>query len=69
MGWGHRNTAIAEYLLMFLAGAFALWGITLDLQGQGNLLAWWGAIYLGLTMWIDRRWKRFQAENRDAANV
>jgi len=67
MGWGHRKTALAEYLLMFLAGVSALLGTTLDIQGQGNLLAWWGAIYLGLTMWIDRRWDRFQAENRDAA--
>jgi len=68
MGWGHRKTALAEYLLMFLAGTFALWGINLDFQGQGNLLAWWGAIYMGLTMWIDRRWNRFQAESQDAAD-
>jgi UDP-GlcNAc:undecaprenyl-phosphate/decaprenyl-phosphate GlcNAc-1-phosphate transferase len=61
MGWGHRNTAIVEYLLMFLAGASALWGISLDIQGQGNLLAWWGTIYLGLTMWVDRRWRRYEA--------
>ncbi|MEO8330922.1 MAG: glycosyltransferase family 4 protein [Gallionella sp.] len=67
MGWGHRNTAIVEYLLMFLAGASALWGISLDIQGQGNLLAWWGAIYLGLTMWVDRRWRRYQAARESVA--
>lgn len=61
MGWGHRNTALAEYLLMFLAGISALWGIGLDAMGQGNLLAWWGAIYLGLSMWVDRRWLQHQA--------
>lgn len=60
MGWGHRNTAIVEYVLMFMAGISALWGIHLEAQGQGNLLAWWGAVYLGLSMWIDRRWRQYQ---------
>jgi len=66
MGWGHRNTAILEYLLMFIAGATAVWGIGLDVKMQGNLLAWWGTIYLGLSMWIDNRWKRHLdgSENR-----
>jgi len=68
MGWGHRNTAIAEYLLMFLVGVSALWGISLDVQGQGNLLAWWGTIYLGMTMWIDRRWRRYQVMKENAAD-
>lgn len=69
MGWGHRNTTIAEYVLMLLAGATALWGIGMDVKGQGNLLAWWGAIYLGLTMWVDRSWRYHQAkqEGSDAA--
>lgn len=60
MGWGHRNTAIVEYLLMFAAGVSALIGIGLDAKAQGNLLAWWGAIYLGLSMWVDRRWRMHQ---------
>jgi len=60
MGWGHRNTAIAEYLLMFTVGTTAVWGISLDIKMQGNLLAWWATIYLGLSMWIDIRWKRHQ---------
>lgn len=62
MGWGHRNTAIVEYALMLLAGSSALWGIGLDVQGQGNLLAWWSAVYLGLTMWVDRRWRQQQVK-------
>ena len=69
MGWGHRNTAIVEYLLMFLAGASALWGIGLDAQWQGSLLACWGTIYLGLTMWVDRRWRRYQAGKEIAADI
>jgi UDP-N-acetylmuramyl pentapeptide phosphotransferase/UDP-N-acetylglucosamine-1-phosphate transferase len=69
MGWGHRNTAIAEYALMLLAGASALWGIGLDAQGQGNLLAWWGAVYLGLATWIDRRWRRHETMNKSVADV
>ncbi len=60
MGWGHSNTAIAEYILMFLAGVTALWGISLDAASQANFLAGWGAIYLGLAMWIDSRWREHE---------
>jgi len=69
MGWGHRNTAIAEYLLMLLAGATALWGIGLDVKGQGNLLACWGTIYLGLTLWADRRWRKYQTTKEKKAGI
>jgi UDP-N-acetylmuramyl pentapeptide phosphotransferase/UDP-N-acetylglucosamine-1-phosphate transferase len=69
MGWGHRNTAIVEYVLMLLAGVSALWGTGLDVQGQGNLLAWWGAIYLGLTMWVDRRWRQYEAMKENITDV
>jgi UDP-GlcNAc:undecaprenyl-phosphate/decaprenyl-phosphate GlcNAc-1-phosphate transferase len=69
MGWGHRNTAVAEYALMLLAGTSALWGIDLDTPGQGNLLAWWSAVYLGLTMWVDRRWRRHEAIKKSVADV
>jgi UDP-N-acetylmuramyl pentapeptide phosphotransferase/UDP-N-acetylglucosamine-1-phosphate transferase len=57
MGWGHKNSALAEYALMLLAGIAALWGITQDPLMQGSLLAGWGVIYLGLAMWIDRCWR------------
>lgn len=67
MGWGHRNTAIAEFVLMLLAGVSALFALSLDAKGQGNLLAWWAAIYLGLSMWIDRRWRHLNKQADDAA--
>lgn len=69
MGWGHRKTAVVEYVLMFFAGVSALWGIGLDVQGQGNLLAWWGAIYLGLSMWVDRRWRQHKESKDNTADV
>lgn len=60
MGWGHRNTAIAEYALMLLAGMSALAGTTLDGKAQGAVLLCWAVIYLGLGLWIDRRWRLHQ---------
>ena len=63
LGWGHRKTAIAEYVIMFAAGVSALWGLGLEASMQGNMLAWWGAIYLGLSILIDRRWKQHEEMN------
>jgi UDP-N-acetylmuramyl pentapeptide phosphotransferase/UDP-N-acetylglucosamine-1-phosphate transferase len=60
MGWGHRNTALAEYALMLLACASALWGIGQDAPVQLALLACWGGIYFGLSMWLDRGWLTYQ---------
>lgn len=69
MGWGHRDTAVAEYMLMLAAGGSALWGIGLDAQEQGNLLAWWGAVYLGLATWVDRRWRQHEEMKKSAAEI
>ncbi len=69
MGWGHRNVAIAEYALMLSAGATAIWGLGLDPQGQGNLLAFWGAIYLGLAAWIGRRWSRYEVTKKSTVDA
>lgn len=66
MGWSQHKTAIVEYVLMFLAGLSALIGIGLDGKVQGNLLAYWGAIYLGLSMWIDKRWRLHQAAGKES---
>jgi UDP-N-acetylmuramyl pentapeptide phosphotransferase/UDP-N-acetylglucosamine-1-phosphate transferase len=69
MGWGHRNTAIAEYMVMLLAGISALWAIGLGTDEQENLLALWGAIYLGFAIWIDRRWRQHEAMNKSATEI
>jgi len=60
MGWGHRNTALAEYLLMLLAGLSALLGSSLDALGQGCLLLAWTVIYLTLMRQIDKSWQKHQ---------
>lgn len=57
MGWSHRRLALAEYALMALSGALGL-GL-LDAQER---MQWIGVIvcllaYVGLMVWIDRRWK------------
>jgi UDP-N-acetylmuramyl pentapeptide phosphotransferase/UDP-N-acetylglucosamine-1-phosphate transferase len=69
MGFGHRNTAIAEYVLMLLVGISALISLDLSAYEQGNLLAWWAAIYLALMMWVDRRWRQFTAKQEAETDV
>ncbi len=58
MGWGHRNTALAEYALMLLAGATALSALHLPAGGQYATLLLAGALYAGVALLIDRRWHR-----------
>lgn len=65
MGWGHRNTALAEYALMLLSGVSALWGAGLGMQGQIMLLAGWSAVYLGLALWLDRSWQLYCSRQGD----
>ncbi|MDO8464058.1 MAG: glycosyltransferase family 4 protein [Gallionella sp.] len=69
MGWGHRNTALAEYALMLLAGVSALWGMGMDNTMQSCLLLVWGIVYLVPIVWIDRRWRKYQFEGKKASNV
>lgn len=60
MGWGHRNTAIAEYVLMLLAGASALMGMNWDVRNQVIMLACWLLIYYGLMICVDRLWRQHE---------
>jgi UDP-N-acetylmuramyl pentapeptide phosphotransferase/UDP-N-acetylglucosamine-1-phosphate transferase len=69
MGWGHRNTALAEYALMLLAGVSALWGIGLAYRWQGCLLLGWGIVYLVLTGWVDKHWRDYQFAENKVANA
>lgn len=65
MGWGHHNTAVAEYVLMFLSGASALWGLRLGSANQIGFLVGWAVVYLVLAMWVDRRWREYVKQNAD----
>ena len=50
-GFGHRNTALAGYILMLMVGGSAIWGGKEDLIVQHWLVAIWGGIYF-LLMFI-----------------
>lgn len=57
MGWGHRRTAFAEYLVMLATGASALWAAQRAPSVQLAVLAGWAVLYaVGMAL-IDRRWK------------
>jgi UDP-N-acetylmuramyl pentapeptide phosphotransferase/UDP-N-acetylglucosamine-1-phosphate transferase len=58
-GWSHRRTALSEYGLMLVCGAFALAGLRQPPAGQFALVLA-PALVLAMAMWaVDRRWKRF----------
>jgi UDP-N-acetylmuramyl pentapeptide phosphotransferase/UDP-N-acetylglucosamine-1-phosphate transferase len=64
MGWGHRNTALAEYGLMLAVGSSAIFLTHASVMGQWMGLAVWCLIYSVLMFWVDRRW---QAKNTHIA--
>jgi UDP-N-acetylmuramyl pentapeptide phosphotransferase/UDP-N-acetylglucosamine-1-phosphate transferase len=58
LGWGHRNTALAEYALMAGCGALALWAL-----GQPPAVQWLAVgaavgAYLVLAALVDVAWRR-----------
>ena len=65
MGWGHKKTALVEYLLMVSAGCSAIWGITVSAMLQFVLLFAWVAIYIAAMMIIDVRWSRYHFKKSD----
>ncbi|HYR05587.1 MAG TPA: glycosyltransferase family 4 protein [Gallionella sp.] len=69
MGWGHRNTALAEYVLMLLAGMSALWGVGFTHTGQSCLLLGWGIVYLVLMVSIDKRWREHQSAGKKVVDA
>lgn len=60
MGWGHRKTALAEYLLMGAAGLSAVWAIKMEPPAQFGLIAVWAALYLVMMRVTDKRWSLYQ---------
>ena len=64
LGWGHRDTALAEYVLMAACGAAALWSLG---QPHAVQLAVLGAaflLYCALAVAVDLAWSR---QRNDAA--
>lgn len=60
MGWGHKKTAIIEYVLMFLTAASAILTIQYGHDWVLIVLGCWVLIYLVLMIVIDRAWSRSQ---------
>ena len=58
LGWGHRNVALAEYVLMLAAGTSALWVLNNPFPWQTFLA--WGAVYACLLLLLDKRWHNFK---------
>jgi UDP-GlcNAc:undecaprenyl-phosphate GlcNAc-1-phosphate transferase len=58
MGWGHRRTAIVEYLVMLAAAASALWALGRSDRVQLIVVLAWAAFYLAAFARIDYRWSR-----------
>jgi UDP-N-acetylmuramyl pentapeptide phosphotransferase/UDP-N-acetylglucosamine-1-phosphate transferase len=56
MGLGHRNTALAEYVLMAAAGISALSLLRAPAFAQQLMLAIWVAIYLALAAMVNKKW-------------
>ncbi|MEO8038670.1 MAG: glycosyltransferase family 4 protein [Betaproteobacteria bacterium] len=59
MGWGHRRTALAEYVLMSGTGAAALLAARLPTAGQVGILGVLVLAYTVLAFSVDRRWSAF----------
>lgn len=58
-GWSHRRTVLAEYALMFLAGATALWWVRSGgAGGSGWILGAWTMIYAIIFLWVLRSDRR-----------
>ena len=66
MGWGHRNTALAEYALMALMGTAALSALALPASGQYAMLLLTAALYLAIAAKIDRLWHKHRSGAREA---
>ena len=58
LGWGHRNTALAEYALMAACGGLALWALGQPLAVQWAAVGAAIVAYLALAAFVDVAWRR-----------
>ena len=66
LGWGHKKTAIAEYLLMGAAGLSALWMSSQSAIIQTSVLCIWLLVYLAIALSIERALVSREAQERSA---
>lgn len=64
MGFGHRRTALLEYLVMGMAGASALWAENQGAVAQVVMLLIWAALYSIMLATIDFCWNRQSLEGQ-----
>ena len=57
MGWGHKKTAVLEYMLMLLGSTCALAMLKFSDAYILVAIVVWVFIYLLVALWIDRRWQ------------
>lgn len=62
LGWGHRNTALAEYALMLFCGGLALATIGRPASVQATIVAVAATAYVVLMRGVDAGWKRRAAQ-------
>lgn len=58
LGWGHANTALAEYALMAVCGAAALWALGQPRGAQAGVLTAAVVAYAVIATTIDAAWRR-----------
>jgi UDP-N-acetylmuramyl pentapeptide phosphotransferase/UDP-N-acetylglucosamine-1-phosphate transferase len=61
MGWGHRNTALAEYALMLSCGIAGFAALASSPATQASVIAAAALAYFTLARAVDRAWLRFDA--------
>lgn len=58
LGWGHRNTALAEYSLMLSVALTAIFLLNKPVIFVFCAWIFWAIAYLIMMQWIDKRWIR-----------
>lgn len=64
LGYGHRDTAILEYVLMLACGASAMLMLNASAEVQAVVIVAWFAIYALLAHRVDKAWKKQAIEAR-----
>ena len=64
LGWGHRNTALAEYVLMAGGAVVALAVLRAPLAVQVGVCVVGAVVYAVLALAVDGAWRRHLARVR-----